>query len=94
MNEKEPMSPFCEELMQCTGNIKSQKTLSDTALVICTDGISIGCRQCGNIEDAERMIFSKMLNDERFAEIMLQAASSYIRRINTKQEDTDTNSIN
>ena len=93
MNKKEPMSPFCEELMQCTGSIKSQKALSDTALVICTDGTSIGCRQCGNIEDAKRMIFSKMLNDEKFAEIILQAANSYICRISTKQEDADINLI-
>ena len=77
---KEPMSPFCEALMDATAPVAELRQDSDTALVICTDGNSLACRQVGNYPEALRMIFSKMMADDKFAELIVEAAMHYARR--------------
>lgn len=77
---KEPMSPFCEALMDATAPLCELRQNCDTALVICTDGNSLACRQVGNYPEALRMIFSKMMADDKFAELIVEAAMHYARR--------------
>lgn len=77
---KEPMSTFCEALMDVTAPLCELHQNSDTALVICTDGVNLACRQVGNYPEALRMIFSKMLADDKFAELIVEAAMHYARR--------------
>lgn len=77
---KEPMSPFCEALMDATAPVAELRQNSDTALVICTDGQHLACRQVGNYPDALRMIFTKMMADDKFAELIIEASMHYARR--------------
>lgn len=81
---KEPMSPFCEALMDATAPVAKLRQNCDTALVICTDGKDVNSRQCGNYPDAVRMIYSKMLNDDKFAELIMDASVNYSRYLHSK----------
>lgn len=81
---KDPMSPFCEALMDATTPVGQLRQDCDTALVICTDGKEVAVRQCGNYPDAVRMIYSKMKADDKFAELIMEASVYYSRYLNRK----------
>lgn len=81
-----PMTPFCEALMESTTPLAELRQPQDTALILCTDGIRVACRQCGNYLDAVRMILSKMKADEKFAELIVEASMHYSRHLITSHE--------
>lgn len=80
------MTPFCEALMQHTASLADLRQPNDTALILCTDGIRVANRQCGNYPDAVRMILSKMKADDRFAELIVEAGMLYSRQLVTSHE--------
>ncbi len=80
------MTPFCEALMECTAELADLRLPNDTALILCTDGIRVANRQCGNYPDAVRMILSKMKADDRFAELIIEAGMLYSRHLTTSHE--------
>ena len=88
-NEKMSMSPFCEALMGATGALHDLRQNGDTALVICTDGISLASRQCGLYPEALRMIYTKMQADDKFAELILEASMVYSRNMNKPNNNSN-----
>ena len=75
------MSPFCEKLMEMSEPLAELRQPNDTAIIICTDGIKVANRQCGNYPDALRMVFTKMKADEKFAELIVEASIHYSRHL-------------
>lgn len=78
-NSNNPMSPFCEALMDATAPIAALRKQDDCALVICTDGTTVASRQAGMCDTAVKMLFSKMKSDKKLAEIVLQAGLHYLK---------------
>lgn len=88
-NEKMSMSPFCETLMDVTGSLHNLRQNGDTALIICTDGVSLASRQCGLYPEALRMIYTKMQADDKFAELILEASMVYSRNMNKPNNNSN-----
>lgn len=77
--EKIPtMSPFCEAIMDATEVISSQKTPSDSALILCSDGNTMACRVAGGSLQVSEMLKTKMQQDPVFAETVARAVFEYI----------------
>ena len=72
-----PMSPFCEALMDATQPLNVLKQPDDSAIVICTDGHTVATRTLGNMGNAVGMITSKMLDNGSFATVIMEAATRY-----------------
>ena len=79
--EQPLMSPFCESLMKSCEMIADLRMPSDTAIVLCTDGKLLEARQCGLYPDALRMLYTKMRNDDKFAELIMEASLLYSRHV-------------
>lgn len=77
----EPMSEFCEELMEATGNLKHLMGSEDCALVICSDGKTISARTRGQYPNMVKMLYSMMKNDDRYAELIIEASMLYSRNM-------------
>lgn len=81
-NEKSVMSPFCEELMEATDAVTvGNRNANDAAIVLCTDGRTIGARQCGLYPTVLQMFYTKMLNDDKFAEVVMEVSMMYSRNL-------------
>ncbi len=74
---KSEMSPFCEALMNISGEVTARRELSDAAILLCSDGKLLGSRQCGLYPDVLRMVYTKMKQDDKFAELILDASRRY-----------------
>lgn len=98
--EKLSMSPFCEALMGVTESLHEMRQNGDTALIICSDGKTMASRQYGLYPDALTMIYAKMKTDDKFAELITEAALCYSQWIRGKRseepfkEDTPINNAN
>ena len=76
--EQSTMSPFCEELMAAASAVHSDhRTTEDAAIVICTDGNTVASLQCGMYPTVLKMLQAKMMNDDRFAEVVIEASLMY-----------------
>lgn len=78
-NKPSALSPFCETLMDVTLPVAGMRQPSDCAIVICSDGKTVAARQCGLYPQVLSMIFCKMLNDDKFAELLTEASMLYAR---------------
>lgn len=79
--EKERMSSFCEGLMAATELLKDACTQSDAAIILCTDGKTVASRQCGFYPTVLHMLYSKMISDMKFAEVVIEASMLYSRNM-------------
>lgn len=77
--QQEQKSQFCETLMKVTGAIGHLANPGDTAIVLCSDGKAVSSRQCGLYPDVLNMVYVKMLNDDSFAELIVESAMMYSR---------------
>lgn len=75
------MSPFCEVLMDATDGLPQPMMTRDAALVLCTDGKMLATRKYGIYPNALRMLLYAMLNDEKMAELVLEAGVLYAEKI-------------
>lgn len=80
------MTPFCEALMEKSASLAELRQPKDTAIVLCTDGVRVASRQCGNYPDAVNMIIAKMKAEDKFAELILEASMLYSRHLTTSHE--------
>ena len=88
------MSDFCEALMEETDALKTKIQEGDSALVICTDGIKIAARKCGNRRAVLNTLYSLMKNDDDFASLIMEAGMSFShemlgRRVAEKIENSN-----
>ena len=73
-------SLFCETLMRVAGAVGHLARPTDCAIVLASDGSSVISRQHGLYPDALNMVYQKMLYDDKFAELVLEASMLYTRR--------------
>lgn len=90
--KKESMSEFCERLMAVTEDMKQLMEENDTALVLCGDGKTISARSRGTYHNMLNMLYSTMKNDDRYAELVMEASMLYSRdmlgrRVAKKMDD-------
>lgn len=79
-NERNTMSAFCEELMGKTDSINGlQRLMDDAAIILCSDGKTVASRQCGLMPNVVRMLYAKMVSDDKFAEVIIEASMRYSR---------------
>ena len=93
LQEHPTMSPFCEALMDAAEKIANLRTLTDTAIILCTDGTKLEARQCGLYPDALRMLYTKMSHDDKFAELIMEASLLYSRHVLGNKVPTSTTII-
>lgn len=79
--EEEQISQFCDTLMNVTGAISNLRESKDSAIVLCSDGRYMNSRMCGIYPNVLNMVFMKMLNDDKFAELIVEAAMMYSHHI-------------
>lgn len=93
IKEEKEMSQFCETLMRVAGAVGHLKKLNDCAIVLASDGTTLSARQCGLYPDVLNMVYAKMVNDDKFAELIVEAGMLYSRylqgktRANSDQQD-------
>lgn len=80
-DKKTTMSAFCETLMDVTSSVASVRTPMDAAIILCTDGNTIASRQCGIYPTVLRMLYSKMMSDDKFAEVIMEASMKYSQQL-------------
>lgn len=79
-------SKFCDTLMNVTGAVSNLRNQRDCAIVICSNGKSVSSRQCGTYPDVLQMVLCKMLSDDNFAELFVQASMMYSQRISARNK--------
>lgn len=77
--KKEPMSEFCECLMGEVAALQELMTENDGAILLCTDGKTVSARSHGTYPNILRMLYSIMKNDDRYAELVMEASMLYSR---------------
>ena len=75
--EPQQMSEFCEKLMDATDGLIPIIQPTDSALLICTDGIKLAARKCGNRQAVMNALYSLMKSDDEFAEVIMSACMQY-----------------
>ena len=75
--QEQQVSVFCDTLMNVTGAVGNLSKPGDCAIVLCADGKTISSRQKGSYVDNLRMVYSKMINDDKFAELITEATMMY-----------------
>lgn len=75
--ESQQMSEFCEELMKATDGINDIRQEGDCAFLICSDGINVAARKCGNRQMVLQSLYSLMKNDDDIAELIIEAGMYY-----------------
>lgn len=79
--EQHTMSDFCEALMNETSKLVEMRKDSDAAIILCTDGKTVASRQCGFYPTVLHMLYSKMISDMKFAEVVIEASMLYSRNM-------------
>ncbi len=77
--KQKPMSEFCERLMGEVESLKELMTEDDGAILLCTDGKTVSARSHGTFPNMIRMLYSIMKNDDRYAELVMEASMLYSR---------------
>lgn len=77
--KQKSMSEFCECLMGEVVSLKELMTEDDGAIILCTDGKTISARSHGTYPNMIRMLYSIMKNDDRYAELVMEASMLYSR---------------
>ena len=75
--EENPMSEFCESLMDLSKKCSDLRVKEDSAILIVSDGKTISSRMCGMRSNVLDMLYSQMLSDLDFAELIVQASMHY-----------------
>lgn len=73
-------SKFTETLMRVAGAIGNLVTHGDCAIVLASDGQTLSSRIVGMYPDVLNMVYVKMVNDDDFAELIIEAAMLYSGR--------------
>ena len=71
------MSDFCESLLDLSEKCIGQKTDNDCAILLVSDGNKAGARMCGNYNNVLNMLYSIMKNDDKVAELVVEASMRY-----------------
>ena len=77
--EKQPMSPFCEALMDATDKIYNLEQPGDCAIAVCSDGKMVAIRKCGRPIDTMQMFYQLMKSDKDFMELVMESFAAYAR---------------
>ena len=85
---EQPMSPFCEALMDATEKLDELAQDGDTAMSICCDGKRVAIRKCGKRSDMLEVFFQLMKSDEDFRKLVLEAYAYYLHLMVQKHSHT------